>query len=65
MIVEEKRIFSIGEFAKLIGKSVSTLQKWDRKGILKAYRSPTGRRFYTLEQYNEYIEQAKRARNEV
>jgi len=33
---------------------VNTLQKWDRKGILKAYRSPTNRRYYTHEQYLRY-----------
>jgi predicted site-specific integrase-resolvase len=30
------------------------LQKWDRKGILKAHRSPTNRRYYTHDQYLEY-----------
>lgn len=42
------------EFGKLISKSVSTLQRWDREGILTAERSPTGRRYYTHEQYLEY-----------
>ena len=38
----------------MIGKSVNTLQKWDRKGILPAFRSPTNRRYYTHEQYLAY-----------
>ena len=46
--------YSPKEFGKLIGKSVNTLQKWDRKGILSAYRSPTNRRYYTHDQYLEY-----------
>ncbi|MFL5706704.1 MAG: IS607 family transposase [Ktedonobacteraceae bacterium] len=46
--------YSPKEFGKLIGKSVNTLQKWDRKGILSAYRSPTNRRYYTHEQYLQY-----------
>jgi len=46
--------YSPKEFGKLIGKSVNTLQKWDRKGILRAYRSPTNRRYYTHEQYLQY-----------
>ena len=46
--------YSPGAFGKLIGKSVNTLQKWDRKGLLKAYRSPTNRRYYTHEQYLRY-----------
>jgi DNA-binding transcriptional MerR regulator len=39
----------------LIGKSVNTLQKWDRKGILPAFRSLTNRRYYTHEQYLAYL----------
>lgn len=44
-----------GTFAKLINRTVNTLQRWDREGILKAHRSPTGRRFYTHDQYLEYL----------
>ena len=47
-------MFSPKEFGALIGKSVITLQKWDLKGILKAHRSPTNRRYYTHDQYLEY-----------
>jgi len=46
--------YSPKQFGKLIGKSVNTLQKWDRQGILHAYRSPTNRRYYTHEQYLQY-----------
>jgi predicted site-specific integrase-resolvase len=46
--------YSPKQFGKLIGKSVNTLQKWDRKGILSALRSPTNRRYYTHEQYLQY-----------
>jgi putative resolvase len=46
--------YSPKQFGRLIGKSVNTLQKWDRKGILPAYRSPTNRRYYTHEQYLQY-----------
>jgi len=42
-----KSIYSIGEFAKLVGVSVATLRRWDRSGILKASRRPTGHRYYT------------------
>lgn len=47
-------IYSIGQFARLTGRGVKTLQKWDREGILKAHRTPTGRRYYTHDQYLEY-----------
>ena len=49
-----KTMYSPKEFGALIGKSVITLQKWDRKGILKAHRSPTNRRYYTHDQYLTY-----------
>lgn len=41
------------EFAEMIGVSVKTLQQWDNDRKLKAFRTPTDRRFYT---YNEYVE---------
>ena len=43
--------------AERLGVTVKTLQIWDTKGILKAHRSPTNRRYYTEEQYLEYIGQ--------
>jgi putative resolvase len=46
--------YSPKHFGKLIGKSVNTLQKWDRKGILPAFRSPTHRRYYTHAPYLQY-----------
>lgn len=39
------------DFAKLLGVSVKTLQRWDRENILNAYRTPTNRRYYTYDQY--------------
>ena len=38
------------DFAKLLGISVKTLQRWDREGTLKANRTPTDRRYYTYDQ---------------
>jgi predicted site-specific integrase-resolvase len=37
---------NIKEAATLLGKSVKTLQRWDREGVLKASRMPSGRRCY-------------------
>jgi predicted site-specific integrase-resolvase len=45
------------EFGKLISRTTQTLQRWDRKGILVAHRTPTNRRYYTHDQYLEYIGQ--------
>ena len=43
------------EFAEMIGVSVKTLQRWDKEGKLKAYRTPTDRRYYTHKQYVDYM----------
>lgn len=41
---------SIGDAAKFIGVSKDTLRRWEKKGKLIAFRSPTNRRYYTQEQ---------------
>lgn len=38
---------SIGEAAKYLGVSRDTLRRWEKKGKIKAIRSPTNRRYYT------------------
>lgn len=43
------------DVADRLGITTRTLQTWDRKGILKAKRSPTNRRFYTEDQINQYL----------
>ena len=43
------------EFAELLNVSVLTLQRWDNAGKLKAFRTPTNRRYYTYEQYQKYM----------
>ena len=43
------------EFAEMIGVSVKTLQRWDKEGKLKAYRTPTDRCYYTHKQYVDYM----------
>lgn len=42
------------EFVELINVSVRTLQRWGNEGILKAFRTPTDRRYYTYEQYKQF-----------
>nr|WP_241261994.1 MerR family transcriptional regulator [Acinetobacter baumannii] len=39
----------------MIGKSVKILQRWDTEGTLVACRNPKNRRYYTHDQYLEYI----------
>ena len=48
-------MFSPREFAKMVGRSVKTLQRWDRDGILVAKRTPTNRRYYTEEDYRWFL----------
>ena len=45
----------LNEMAKRLNVSVKTLQRWDREGILVGKRTPTDRRYYTEDQYLEYI----------
>ncbi len=52
--MEPEKLYAPREFARLIGRSVKTLQRWDRQGILVAYRGPTHRRYYTQGQYLQY-----------
>ena len=49
-------IYTLREFAHLIGRSVSTLKSWDRKEILVAKRYPSGQRFYTHSQLTTILE---------
>lgn len=53
--MEVKAILKPHEFAELIGVSVKSLHRWDKSGKLKAHRTPVGHRFYTREQYEEYM----------
>ena len=52
------------EFAKILGVSVKTLQRWDRDQKLIAHRTPTNRRFYTDAQYVEYMNASSSYKNE-
>ena len=48
------RTYTVTEFSKIIGISVSTLQRWDRQKRLVPGRTPTNRRIYT----DEHLRQA-------
>ena len=39
-------MYSVAQFAKQVGVSVKTLQRWDREGRLQAKRTLSGRRYY-------------------
>ena len=45
VIILKNNNYKPKEFAKLINVSVRTLQRWDNRGKLKAFRTPTNRRY--------------------
>lgn len=50
--VTQEDWLSIGEAAKLLRISKDTLRRWEKRGIIKAHRSPTNRRYYKKEELN-------------
>ena len=48
-------VMTISEAAVLVRRTVKTLQRWDRTGILRAKRTRTGRRYYTERQLNAFL----------
>ena len=58
------RILKPKEVSEQLNVTVWTLQDWDRKGKLKAYRNPqTNRRYYTDEQIDDYLGRKKQVDN--
>ena len=50
-----EKFYNVTQFSRMINVKVKTLQKWDRDGVLVAKRTPTNRRYYTHQQYLEFI----------
>lgn len=51
------------EMANKLNISVKTLQRWDNSGKLKAMRTPTNRRYYTENQYLQFLGKQKQGNN--
>lgn len=50
------KYYSIGQFAKLIGKTEQTLRNWDKKNILKPHHvTESGYRYYSQQQLNHFL----------
>ena len=50
------KYYSIGQFAKEIGKTTKTLRNWDKEGKLKPARvEQSGYRYYSQEQLNHFL----------
>lgn len=54
--LDEIIIYKSSEFAKKLGVTPRTLQNWEKEGFLIPHRNKTGRKFYTEEQYKQYLE---------
>jgi excisionase family DNA binding protein len=50
----DKNLLTISEVAKILGVSIDTLRRWDKKGQLKSIRSEGGHRYYSKEQIEMY-----------
>lgn len=54
--MENNKLLSIGETAKLLGVSIQTLRRWDSKGNLKPFRAgASGKRFYKQQDIKVFI----------
>lgn len=49
------KVYKIHEMAEKLGVSVKTLQRWDNTGKLLARRTPSNQRYYTEDQYLDYM----------
>jgi predicted site-specific integrase-resolvase len=57
--------YSIGEFAKRIGRSVQTVRRWEREGKLQAKRLPSGHRYFDESDVRLMLGGAPKARDVV
>ena len=49
------KVYRIHEMAEKLGVSIKTLQRWDNTGKLPARRTPSNQRYYTEDQYLDYM----------
>lgn len=50
------KYYKTGDFADKIGVTSVTLRKWEQTGkLLPHHRSPTGYRYYSQEQLDDYL----------
>lgn len=56
MVIKSTLNMSTGQAASYLGRTVGTLQRWDREGVLiPAARTPTNRRAYTKQQLDSFL----------
>ncbi len=57
------KYITIRDAAKLLHVTPLTLRNWDKKGVLKPYRSPVNNyRLYRLEQIEEFLRKLESSR---
>jgi len=48
LVKQKSSLVKIGEASKLLGVSIDTLRRWEKKGWIKAVKTPGGTRFYDI-----------------
>lgn len=49
------KLYTARELANMLKVHIRTIHNWDNSGILKAYRTPTNRRYYTESQITDFL----------
>jgi excisionase family DNA binding protein len=49
------RYLTIGEVAQRLGKTTTTIRRWEREGIIRALRTPTGHRIFPETEINRVL----------
>ena len=51
----KQKYITIGEVAQRLGKTTTTIRRWEREGIIKALRTPTGHRIFPETEINRVL----------
>ena len=61
----EERYLTPKEAGKLLGVSTRTIQRWDKKGLIKVVRTPAGRRRIPLSEVRRILGERQKAKRAV
>jgi len=50
--MNSEKLFSIGKIAKMLGVSIETIRRWEKKGLIKGIRTPTNYRRFPESEIN-------------